>query len=51
MYKKVSEKRIDPRNGELPEEYGNYLYYSKTVEKYERQVSILYRKDKITQLE
>ena len=43
-YIKVSESRIDPRSEELPEQYDEYMYYSKVVEKHDRQVDVLYRK-------
>jgi len=33
-YIKVSESRIDPRSEELPEQYDEYMYYSKVVEKH-----------------
>ena len=34
-YVKVSECRVDPRSEELGEQYDDYMYYSKVVEKYD----------------
>lgn len=35
-YIRVSESRIDPRSQELPEQYDEYMYSSKVIEKYDR---------------